>query len=106
MLWYLGFAFFSSTGIEIDGIEFVIPISFVLATTTGLYYAIRFFLQWQPTARQAEFIFATLGYTDPTRVDLERDHKLYCKAHGIKWPYPSDGPWIYHYLDESIISGK
>ncbi|MGM9485722.1 putative type VI secretion system effector [Ideonella sp. YS5] len=102
MLWYLGFAFFSNTGIEIDGLEFVTPICLALAATTGLYYAIRFFFQWRNTARQAESIFATLGYLDPPYVDLERDHKLYCKLNGIKWPYPSDGPWIYHYLDKSV----
>lgn len=63
------------------------------------YFSIRFYRQWLPIARQAEQIFAALGYPDPSRVDLPRDHKRYCKANGIKWPYLTDGPWIYHYLD-------
>jgi hypothetical protein len=75
------------------------------AVTVAPYFAARFYRRWLPIAGQAEHIFTALGYSDPSRVDLPRDHKRYCKAHGIKWPYPSDGPWIYHYLDESI-SGK
>ena len=55
-------------------------------------------------ARQAEQIFAALGYPDPSRVDLPRDHKRYCKSKGIGWPYTVNkgvdaGPWTYHYLE-------
>lgn len=77
---------------------------FWLALVAGLsllmagYFSIRFYFQWLPLSRQAEQIFAALGYADPAGVDLPREHKLYCKVHGVKWPYPSDGPWIYRYL--------
>jgi hypothetical protein len=63
------------------------------------YFSIRFYRQWLPIARQTEHIFSALGYPTPSHVDLPRDHERYCKAHGIKWPYLTDGPWIYHYLD-------
>lgn len=79
--------------------QLVGALSLGLGASAALYYAIRFYLQWRPIAEQAELIFAALGYPDPTRVDLPRDHKCYCKAHGITWPYLTDGPWIYHYLD-------
>jgi hypothetical protein len=71
--------------------------SLALTGVISLYYSVRFYFQWRPTARRAEAVFAALGYAEASRVDLERDHKQYCKAQGIKWPYPSDGPWIYHY---------
>jgi hypothetical protein len=67
----------------------------------GFYFSIRFYRQWLPVACRAELIFASLGYANPSRVDLQRDHKRYCKAHGIKWPYLTDGPWIYHYPESS-----
>ena len=70
-----------------------------MAGIAAPYFAIRFYRQWLPIAREAERIFAALGYPDPSRVDLPRDHKRYCKMHGIKWPYLTDGPWIYHYID-------
>ena len=68
------------------------------------YYAVRFHRQWLPIAQQAEPIFAALGYPDPSRVDLPRDHKQYCKSKGIGWPYTVNngvdaGPWTYHYLE-------
>lgn len=28
----------------------------------------------------------------PTRVDLPRDHKRYCKSKGIGWPYMVNSP--------------
>jgi hypothetical protein len=85
--------------IRADLIQFVGLISLVVGAIAALYYSIRFYWQWRPVAQQAERIFAALGYSDPSRVDLPRDHKKYCKADGIQWPYLTDGPWIYHYLD-------
>jgi hypothetical protein len=70
-----------------------------MAGTAAPYFAARFYRRCFPIARRAEQIFTALGYPDPSRVDLPRDHKRYCKTHGIKWPYLTDGPWIYHYLD-------
>ncbi len=75
-----------------------------MAAIAAPYYAIRFYRQWLPIARQAEQIFAALGYPDPSRVDLPRDHKRYCKSKGIGWPYTVNngvdaGPWTYHYLE-------
>jgi hypothetical protein len=86
-------------------------LEFDLALITGLsaiaapYLSIRFYRQWLPIARQAEPIFTALGYPDPSRVDLPRDHKRYCKSKGIGWPYTVNnrvdaGPWTYHYLDD------
>ena len=83
---------------------FMLVISSSLAPIAAPYYATRFYRQWLPIARQAESIFAALGYADPTRVDLPRDHKRYCKSKGIGWPYMVNngvdaGPWTYHYLE-------
>mgnify|MGYP001190147383 CR=1 FL=1 len=86
--------------LDAEGIRFMGSISLMLATIAALYFSIRFYRQWLPIAQQAEQIFAALGYPDPSCVDLPRDHKLYCKANDIKWPYLADGPWIYHYLDQ------
>jgi hypothetical protein len=85
--------------IRMDLVQFAGAIFLVLGAIAAFYYSIRFYLQWRPAARQAESIFAALGYPDPSRVDLPRDHKRYCKAHHIQWPYLTDGAWIYHYLD-------
>lgn len=93
------FILFDNSPTEVGFIQFMGGISLVMGITAALYYSIRFYRQWLPIAQQAEQIFAALGYPDPSRVDLPRDHKLYCKANGIKWPYLTDGPWIYHYLD-------
>ena len=85
--------------LELKGLKFMGILDLVLGFVAASYFSIRFYFQWRPIAQQAEGIFATLGYHDPSRVDLPRDHKLYCKAHGIKWPYLSDGPWIYYYIN-------
>jgi hypothetical protein len=84
---------------ERDGVAFFGVLCWALGSVVALYYSIRFYRQWLPTARLAERIFAALGHSDPSRVDLPLLHKRYCKTHGIKWPYLTDGPWIYHYLD-------
>lgn len=75
-----------------------------MAAIAAPYSAFRFYRQWLSIARQAESIFAALGYPDPSSVDLPRDHKRYCKSKGIGWPYMVNngvdaGPWTYHYLD-------
>ena len=90
-----------SFGPKIDAGTFhvVLPMFSTFGVVAAIYYGLRFYFQWRPVAQQAERIFAALGYPRPSRVDLPRDHKRYCKARGIKWPYLSDGPWIYHYLD-------
>jgi hypothetical protein len=77
----------------------------VLSLVAALYYSVRFYRQWLPAARLAEMIIEKMGYGDPSRVDLERDHKSYCRAHGIKWPYNGDGPWIYRYQGSSSKIG-
>ena len=84
--------------------EFDLALITALSAIAAPYYAIRFYRQWLPIARQAEQIFAALGYPDPSRVDLPRDHKRYCKSKGIGWPYMVNngidaGPWTYHYLE-------
>ena len=78
---------------------FAMQIICVVAVIFAPYFAFRFYRQWLPIAQQAERICAALGYPDPSGVDLPRDHRDYCKAHGIKWPYLTDGPWIYRYID-------
>jgi hypothetical protein len=83
---------------------FMLAIGSSLAAIAAPYYAIRFYRQWLPFAHQAESIFAALGYPDPSRVDLPREHKRYCKFKGIGWPYNVNngvdaGPWTYHYLE-------
>ena len=93
------FVLFDSSPTEVGFIMFMGAIGLANAVIAALYFPLRFYRQWLPIARQAEEIFAALGYPDPSQVDLPRDHKRYCKANGIKWPYLTDGPWIYHYLD-------
>lgn len=99
-----GLIYFGDLPMDLDGLLFHGAICLVLGLIAAPYYAIRFYRQWLPIARQAESIFAALGYADPTRVDLPRDHKRYCKSKGIGWPYMVNngvdaGPWTYHYLD-------
>jgi hypothetical protein len=65
------------------------------------YFSIRYAQTWRPHAARAEAILTTLGYRDPSRVDLEKDHKRACVALGKRWPYSSDGPWIYRYPEET-----
>ena len=88
----------SSRPFDPEATIFWVSLHFVMTLVVAAYYPIRFYRQWLPIAREAERIFAALGYADPSRVDLPRDHKRYCKMHGIKWPYLTDGPWIYHYI--------
>jgi hypothetical protein len=80
---------------------FVFGVEGVIAILIGCYMSFSTALRWRPLVERAESIFAALGYRDPRRVDLERQHDLYCKAHGGKWPYLKDAPWVYHYLDEA-----
>lgn len=73
----------------------------VNALVMAAYFSVRFAQAWRPHAARAEAILTALGYRDPCRVDLERDHKRACRALGEKWPYLSDGPWIYRYPEET-----
>ncbi len=96
--------YISDIPMDFDGVLFHGAICLALGLIAAPYYAIRFYRQWLPIARQAEQIFAALGYPDPSRVDLPRDHKRYCKSKGIGWPYTVNkgvdaGPWTYHYLE-------
>ncbi|WKZ87112.1 hypothetical protein N5B55_20325 [Ralstonia pickettii] len=104
---YLASSLFSF-GPKIDAGTFhiVLPMFSTFGVVAAIYYGLRFYFQWRPVAQQAERIFAVLGYPNPSRVDLPRDHKRYSKARGIKWPYLSDGPWIYHYLDPHEERGR
>ena len=97
---YLASSLFS-LGPKIDAGTFqvVLPMFSAFGVIAAIYYGLRFYFQWRPVAQQAERIFTALGYSNPSRVDLPRDHERYCKARSIKWPYLSDGTWIYHYLD-------
>lgn len=72
----------------------------VNALFMAAYFSIRYAQTWRPHAARAEAIFAVLGYREPSRVDLENDHKRACRALGEKWPYLSDGPWIYRYSND------
>jgi hypothetical protein len=104
LIWLL----FTDTAIDIGSVEFGGVICIVLGLIAAPYYAIRFYRQWLPFARQAEQIFAVLGYPDPSRVDLPREHKQYCKSNGIGWPYTVNngveaGPWTYHYVESKAV---
>jgi hypothetical protein len=91
----------SAESTNVRFLEFVGTLYAGLSLVAALYGSIRFFAQWKPMALQAEAIFAALGYREPSRVDLENDHKRACMALGKKWPYSSDGPWIYRYPEET-----
>lgn len=96
--------YISEIPMDFDGVLFHGALCLALGLIAAPYYAIRFYRQWLPIARQAEHIFAALGYPEPSRVDLPRDYKRYCKSKGIGWPYNVNngvdaGPWTYHYLE-------
>lgn len=100
LMWLL----FTDAAVDIGSIEFGGGICIAMGLIASPYYAIRFYRQWLPIAQQAESILAALGYPDPSRVDLPREHKRYCKSKGIGWPYNVNngvdaGPWTYHYLE-------
>lgn len=78
---YLASSLFSF-GPKIDAGTFhiVLPMFSTFGVVAAIYYGLRFYFQWRPVAQQAERIFAVLGYPNPSRVDLPRDHKRYSKA--------------------------
>lgn len=97
------FSLFDKEPIDISFLQFMGGICFTMGVVAAPYFAIRFYNQWRPIAQQAEQIFATLDYPNPSHVDLPRDHKRYCKSKDIRWPYTvnngvDEGPWTYHYL--------
>jgi hypothetical protein len=94
---YLAWSFFGNGKIQEGGVIFMSGIASVLGLVAASYYSVRFYLQWLPVVHRAEQIFAELGYAEPQKVDMEVEHRRYCKIHGIKWPYLAEGPWIYHY---------
>lgn len=67
-----------------------------LALLMSAYYSWRFYRQWLPLARLSDAIFAAFGRSNPADTNLPRDHEAYCKELGVKWPYPTEGPWIFH----------
>lgn len=68
----------------------------VFSFTMSAYYAVRFYRQWRPVAQEAESIFSAFGLSDPTAVSLPQEHKRYCQRRGIRWPYDTEGTWIYY----------
>lgn len=105
----LAFALISAIGVwqaskgtndPAESVQFFGAISAILSLVGAAYFSIRTAMQWRPFVRKAESIFASLGYGDPGRVDMEKKNKRYWKAKGGKWPYLTDGPWIYRYLDQ------
>ena len=67
----------------------------VMAVTIALYYSIRFYRQWKPVAQGTDAALQTIGYESPSNVDLSRDSARVSRAKGAKWPYETDGAWIY-----------
>jgi hypothetical protein len=94
--WQSGAVARRSGGLPLGATVFGVNALFMAA-----YFSIRYAQTWRPHAARAEAILGTLGYRDPSRVDLEKDHKRACMALGKKWPYSSDGPWIYRYPEET-----
>lgn len=83
-----------------DAVRFAFAISAVLSFILAIYFSVRFFSQWKPLVDRTEEILGTLGYPNPSRVDLEKDNKRAAKARGEKWPYLTGGPWIYRYPED------
>ena len=63
----------------------------------SFYFAARFYRQWLPIARHAERVFSKLGFKNPQAIDLYRENSQYGRENGLKRPYLTDGPWIFHY---------
>ena len=104
----LGFAVICAIGVwqasrgtsdPAESARFFGAISVALSLVGAAYFSFRAATQWRPFVLKAESILAALGYVDPSGVDLEKQNKRYWKANGGKWPYLTDGPWIYRYLD-------
>jgi hypothetical protein len=67
---------------EVSAMLFPVVVSVGLGWIAAAYMPTRFYFRWLAIARQAEAIFSAFGYANPSQVDLQRDHKRYCKAHG------------------------
>lgn len=84
---------------SLDFLLFCATIFAAISLIASLYYSIGFTRRWRPFVVKAEAIFTALGYTEPSRVDMEQQHKKYLKQNGGTWPYLHDGPWVYRYAD-------
>ncbi len=78
---------------------FTAAMSGVLSLAVACHLSIRTARRWRPFVQKAEAIFAAFGYRDPSRVDMEQQHKKYLRQHGGKWPYLVEAPWVYRYAD-------
>lgn len=101
LLLYLGGAFgladyFNDDIGSPDFHKFWMSLVGVFSFIMSAYYAVRFYRQWRPVAREAESIFSALGFPNPQAVSLPQEHTRSCRRRGIRWPYDVEGNWIYY----------
>lgn len=63
----------------------------------SLYLPIKIARKWKPFVELAEQIFATLGYDEPSCVDLERENRIFCRRHRTEVGRVY-APWVFQTL--------
>ncbi len=81
-----GIEFFSQKKASASALLFACVMGGALAFSMACHLSIRVARRWRPFVQKAEAIFAAFGYRDPSRVDMEQQHKKYLRQHGGKWP--------------------
>jgi hypothetical protein len=79
---------------------FMFAIVAVNSLAIGLYFPIKIARKWLPFVAIAERVFTTLGYADPSRVDMEKQNALYWKKYAQPGEQRKAAPWVFRYVDE------
>jgi hypothetical protein len=83
-----------------DALWFFFWLMAVNSIAIGLYFPLKIGRKWRPFVAIAEKVFAALGYSDPSRVDMEKQNSLYWKKHAKPGEQRKVAPWVFRYVDE------
>jgi hypothetical protein len=86
--------------LSVFGTSFLFSVSSLLALVVSFYFPLKSAYRSKPFVNLAERIFSSLGYVDPTRVDMERQDRLYWKTVARADEQRQFLRWVYRYVDD------
>jgi hypothetical protein len=70
----------------------------IMGVVIGFYFSLNTARRWSPFVAIAESIFSTFGYSDPAKVDLPQQDKLF-RINQAPGGEPNQyAPWVFRYL--------
>ncbi|WP_341676415.1 putative type VI secretion system effector [Niveibacterium sp. SC-1] len=94
LIFFGSIGLFSDESHSIRSLSFFVALISANAVALGTYLPLRIASKWKPFIQIAERVFAALGYPDPSRVDMEKENRLFWKQNRSQ-KGRIYAPWVY-----------